>query len=125
MDISKFDTRTARVIVAQLYVAKRLNVIPIKTIKFIMNNRDYFPDITDDKLNKLKQEKNVSDEDIEKEPDVVFADIQAEGKFENEILEKAKKIDEIRKQEKSKRDYGTRGNTKESDAPNNLYNGIN
>jgi hypothetical protein len=126
MDISKFDVSTVRVIAANLYVARRLNVQPAKMIKFIMCNREYFPDITQEMLDSIKKEKNITEEEISVEPEVQFADIHAEEKYEKDLMEKAEKIDKLRKEERSKRDFGHGiKSTKESDIPSNVYNGPN
>ncbi len=126
MDISKFDVSTARIIAANLYIAKRLNVQPAKMIKFILCNREYFPDITDEKLEAIKKEKNITDENIDSEPEVKFAEIHTEDKFEQELMEKAAKIDKIRKEERSKRDFGHGIKSRhESNKPTNLYNSPN
>jgi hypothetical protein len=104
---SKFNTRAARVIAAQLYVAKGLKRNPAKMIKFIRTNRDYFPNISDQMLADMQKEHNLTDEQINQQENVAFADIQAERKFEKELLEKAKKIDKLRKEEK--RDHRGKG----------------
>jgi hypothetical protein len=120
---SKFDTKAARAIVCQLYVAKGLKRNPAKMIKFIRENREYF-NIPDYQLESIKKENNVTEEDIEKEESVKFADIHAEEKFDKAVLEKAEKIHEIRKQEEDKRDHGHGiKSINEDDMPKNIYNG--
>lgn len=109
MEGSKFTTRGARIIAAQLYVAKGLQRNPAKMIKFMRINRDYFPNVSEEMLSQIQKEHKLSDEDIAKQPDIEFADIQAEKKFEKELLEKAQKIEEERK--KQTRDY--RGDEKD------------
>jgi hypothetical protein len=126
MDISKFDVSTARIIAANLYIARRLNVQPARMIKFIICNREYFPDITDEIINSIKKEKNITDDDIAKESEVKFAEIHAESKFEDDLMQKAEKIDKIRKEERTKRDYGHGiKNRMETNTPSNVYNGLN
>ena len=108
MEGSKFTTKGARVIAAQLYVAKGLKRNPSKMIKFIKVNKEYFPNISYDMLVEMQKEHNLTDEDIDKETNLEFADLQAERKFEEELLNKAKKIDEKRKHET--RDHRGKGN---------------
>lgn len=107
MEGSKFTTKGARVIAAQLYVAKGLKRNPAGMIKFIKINKDYFPDISDEMLREIQKEHDLTDEDIDKQTNVEFANLQAEKKFEEDLLEKANKIDQIRKEEKmeNKRDH--------------------
>lgn len=100
MDGSKFDTRGARIIASQLYVAKNLAKTPAKIIKFIKTNKDYFPSITPQILKQIQEEHGLTDEQIENETAMTFADIQAERKFEAGLKEKAEKINELRKVEK-------------------------
>ncbi len=100
MNNSKFDSKAARTIAAQLYVAKRLNKVPAKMIKFILVNKEYFPDITDNMIIQIKKEHGLTDEEIDKQENIEFANINAEEIFEKELLEKAQKIDKIRKTEK-------------------------
>ena len=104
---SKFNTKAARVIAAQLYVAKGLKRNPAKMIKFIKCNREYFPNISSEMLVQIQKEHNLSNEEIDNHPDVQFADLQAESRFEKELLEKAEKLEKIRQQEKreQKRDH--------------------
>jgi uncharacterized secreted protein with C-terminal beta-propeller domain len=109
MSNSKFDTKAARVIASQLYVCKGLKRNPAKMIKFIQTNRDYFPNFSDEHLILIKQEHNLTDDDINKQEDVQFADIKAEEKFEKELMEKAEKIETIRKEQK--RDHRGKGET--------------
>ncbi len=108
MEGSKFTTKGARVIAAQLYVAKGLKRNPSKMIKFMKINREYFPNISDEMLYEIQKEHKLTDEDIDKQTNVEFAELQAERNFEKELLEKAKKIDEIRKEEQ--RDHRGKGN---------------
>lgn len=97
MQDSKFNTKAARVIAAQLYVAKGLKRNPSKMIKFMKTNRDYFPDITDKMLLDYQKEHNISDEDIEKAAHIELADLKAEDQFYNDLLNKANKFEEARK----------------------------
>jgi len=113
---SKFDTRGARVIAAQLYVAKGIQRNPAKMIKFMKINKEYFPNISDEMLIQMQKEHNLTDEDINQQTNVEFADLQAERKFEKDLLEKAQKIDEERKKQNGNRNY--RNST---DNHNNVY----
>jgi hypothetical protein len=99
MSNSKFTTKAARVIASQLYVAKGLKRNPAKMIKFMKDNKEYFPNITDQMLEDIKKEHNLTDEDINKYDTVEFTDLKAEDKFEDELLKKAEEIEKIRKQE--------------------------
>lgn len=109
---SKFNTKAARVIAAQLYVAKGLKRNPAKMIKFIKCNREYFPNISAEMLVQIQKEHNITDEEIETHPEVQFADLQAESRFEKELLEKAEKIEKIRQEEKREQKRDHRGNGK-------------
>ncbi len=68
---SKFNERTTRIIAAQLIVAKGLIKDPLKTIKFIAQNRKYFPLIDDSSLILLMSEHGFSQKDIDDCPEVV------------------------------------------------------
>lgn len=74
---SKFSERDTRIIISQLYVARKINIHPEKVIKFILSNREYFPYISDDTIDSLIKEKGLSWDKINQYPDVVFADIDA------------------------------------------------
>lgn len=74
---SKFSERDVRIITANLYVARKLDVNPTKVIKFILNNREYFPTITDKDIEGIIEERKLSWDEINSHPDVVFADINA------------------------------------------------
>jgi hypothetical protein len=117
MEGSKFTTRGARVIAAQLYVAKGLKRNPAKMIKFMKTNKGYFPNISDEMLFEMQKDHSLTDEDIAKEPDVEFADPQAERQFEKELLKKAEKIEEERKKES--RDH--RGDSKQETTKGTVY----
>jgi hypothetical protein len=117
MEGSKFDTRGARVIAAQLYVAKGLKRNPAKMIKFMKINKEYFPNISEEMLLAMQKEHNLTDDDINKQDNVEFADLRAEKKFEKDLLEKAQKIDEERK--KQNRDH--RGDSKQESKKGTIY----
>ncbi len=68
---SKFNERESRIIAAQLIVAKGLVKEPLKTIKFITQNRKYFPSINDSSLQMLILECGFSQKDIDDCPSVV------------------------------------------------------
>jgi Arc/MetJ family transcription regulator len=108
MEGSKFTTKGARVIAAQLYVAKGLKRNPAKMIKFMKINREYFPNISDEMLTLIQKEHNLTDDEIDKQTNVEFADLHAEREFEKDLLEKAMKIDQARKEEQ--RDHRGKGN---------------
>ena len=72
--------KTIRAIAAQLYVAKGLSRKPAKMIKFIRNNRDYFPSIDDKQLEAIMKEHNLTEDDITNEELVKFADLDLEEK---------------------------------------------
>jgi len=65
---SKFNTKAAMTIAAQLYLAKGLKKNPARMIKFIMSNREYYPNISDEMLGQIKNEHGIKDEDLEKIP---------------------------------------------------------
>jgi hypothetical protein len=98
--------KVARVIIAQYYVASGLQQHPAKIIKFITNNREYFPQATDEWLNSIKKELNVSNEDIFMEPNIIFAKVNTEEAEEAKLKREAEKLKIKRYIEKSKRDYG-------------------
>jgi hypothetical protein len=99
MEGSKYTTKGARVIAAQLYVAKGLKRNVPKMIKFIKSNREYFSNISDEMLSEMQKEQNITDEEIDKQENIEFANLQAERQFERDLLEKAEKIEEQRKKE--------------------------
>lgn len=103
MTDSKFSTKAARVIASQLYVAKGLKKNPAQHIKFMRTNSEYFANITPEMLDQLQKEYNLSDSDIEGQPEVKFADLCAEDRFEEELLKKAEAINKDRR-ERKKRD---------------------
>jgi hypothetical protein len=72
---SKFSERDTRIIVAQLYVARKLNVNPEKVIKFILSNREYFPYIDEETIESIIKEKGLSWDKINQLPEIPFADI--------------------------------------------------
>lgn len=72
------DPRTARVLAAQFYVAKNLQRAPLHSISFIRNNRNYFPSITNETIEKIMKEHNITEEDLSKIKEVKFADINFE-----------------------------------------------
>ncbi len=72
---SKFSERDTRIIISQLYVARKLNVNPEKVIKFILDNRSYFPNISNETIESVIKEKGLSWDKIKQHPNVVFADI--------------------------------------------------
>jgi hypothetical protein len=74
---SKFSERDTRIIIAQLYVARKLNVSPDKVIKFILSNREYFPYVNDDIIELIIKEKGLSWDIINQLPEIHFADIDA------------------------------------------------
>ncbi len=108
MEGSKFTTKGARVIAAQLYVAKNIKRNVPKMIKFMKANREYFSNISDEMLCEIQKEHNLTDEEIDKQTNIEFADLHAEKKFEEDLLEKAKKIEQQRKDEQ--RDHRGKGN---------------
>ena len=108
MENSKFTTKGARVIAAQLYVAKNINRNVPKMIKFIKTNNEYFPNITQDMLIQMQLEHHLSDQDIDEQTNIEFADLHAEKQFEQELLEKAEEIEKQRKNQS--RDHRGRGN---------------
>lgn len=72
---SKFTGENAKLIVSQMYVAKNIGNNTAKTIKFIVENRKYFPDISDSTIKQLMDEKKLTQEDIDKEKCVNIIDI--------------------------------------------------
>ncbi len=71
---SKFNERDTRIIAAQLIVAKGLKKEPLKTIKFITQNRKYFPSISDSSLELLISNHGFSQEDLDKCTSVTIAE---------------------------------------------------
>ena len=72
---SKYSERDVRIITANLYAARKLHTHPSKVIKFIVNNRTYFPTLSDNDIEAVIKEKGLSWDEINNHPDVVFADI--------------------------------------------------
>lgn len=81
------DQKKARENAAQFYVAKNLERNPSKTVNFIINNRSYFPSISDDWLKQVKTDYNLTRADIEKEKNVVFTEDLEEEADKNEKVE--------------------------------------
>jgi len=72
---SKFNEKDSRIIAAQLYVAKHLKTSPVKVLKFIEDNRDYFKDIDDKMFNDLMKELKVTKEQMEVAEVIKFPDL--------------------------------------------------
>lgn len=72
---SKYSEKDVRIITANLFVARKMSTNPTKVVKFILNNRAYFPTITDSDINTVIKEKGLSWDIINSHPDVIFADI--------------------------------------------------
>lgn len=100
------NTKGARVIAAQFYVAKNLNRNPAKTVQFIIDNRDYFPSIDDDEIEKLKKEHNLTEEELEKNKTRKLADIDLEKKRDEERKKKDSLLHGQRRVERRDRDFG-------------------
>jgi ABC-type Fe3+/spermidine/putrescine transport system ATPase subunit len=118
------QTKMARAIAAQFYVSKGLHKNPAKMIKFIRSNTEYFPHANSEWINQIMKETNITEEDISKEPDIVFADLHTEEIQEAELKAKANKLKILRATELKKRDYGHGVRSmNESDVPSNIYTG--
>lgn len=88
------NPKTIRAIAAQLYVAKGLSRKPAKMIKFIRNNRDYFPSISESNIKALMVEHNLTEDDISNEEVVKFADLDLEEKEVTKMSQNSSKEDE-------------------------------
>lgn len=58
------DPKIARMITTQMYVSKVLSINPAKGISIIKDNKEYFPNITEDMLNQIIKEHNITENDI-------------------------------------------------------------
>ena len=56
------DPRLSRIIIANFYVSKNLKTNPALAIKFILENREYFPKINNKTIELIKKEHNITDE---------------------------------------------------------------
>jgi len=99
-------SKKARAIISQFYVAKALPKFPARTLKFILNNREYFPTITDSMIEQIKIEYSINQDDIDKQPLITFAELDAEEREFNNLREKAQEIRIKRSDEKPFRDFG-------------------
>jgi len=119
------QTKMARAISAQFYVARGLSKNPAKTIKFIRKNSEYFPHANEQWINQIMLETGVTEEDISRESEIVFADLHAEEIQNSELKAKANKLKILRVAELKKRNYGhgIKSST-EPDLPNNIYGDI-
>ena len=118
------DPRTTRVLAAQYYVAKNLDKKPAKIIRFIKDNRRYFPSISDETLQKVMEENDVTEEDIQNQKETKWADINLERKETDDLKCKAKEINKNRKKDHSKRDFGHGiKTTNEPGTKTNVYEG--
>ena len=59
------DPRLSQVLIAQFYVSKNLKKNPASAIKFIINNREYFPNINEQTLEQIQKEHNITLENLE------------------------------------------------------------
>lgn len=75
MEGSKFNQESIKHIGVHLYVVHGMKKNPAKTLKFIMENKKYFPDIDLDTIKKVMKENGITDEDIEKEESVNMDDL--------------------------------------------------
>jgi len=64
------DPRSSRIIIANFFVSKNLKTRPAHAIKFIIINRDYFPNISDIWLDAVKKEHNITDEMLDSIKDI-------------------------------------------------------
>jgi len=69
---NKYNAKDNITIAAQLYIAKGLSRNPSKILKFIKDNKKYCPYITDDMIEQIMKENNITKEDIEKHGTVRF-----------------------------------------------------
>lgn len=119
------DTRLTRTIIAQFYAAKGLQLNPLKSIKFMIVNKEYFPYATDEWLDAIKKEKNITDEQLEKVKVTEFASFYEEIREHEKMKERAKDIHEKRKEDHKKRDFGHGiKNRHENNFTNNLYESV-
>jgi len=68
----------SKTLVSYYYVSKNLKTHPEKAIKYIMINREMFKNISDEILEKLKEESGVSEEDLN---NVKIGDLSEMGKL--------------------------------------------
>ncbi len=59
------NEKRANFMVPILYVAKFLDKDPVKVINFILKNKQYFPELTQELLLKIMEEKHVTREDLD------------------------------------------------------------
>jgi hypothetical protein len=60
------DENVSKTIISLMYVSKNLKKNPLNAIKYITINRKYFKDITDETLDLLKKEYNITNDDLDK-----------------------------------------------------------
>ena len=106
----EIDPVLSRVIAAQFYVAKNLPRDPAVAVRFITDNRNYFPSINDETLEKIKKENKLTEQDISKQKSVVFADINLERDLEEKKKKETEKYMKNRPVDSANRDYGRSSN---------------
>jgi uncharacterized protein YneF (UPF0154 family) len=72
----KFNDKDIQIIMAQLYVSKGLSRNPVKMIKFMKCNKKFFPTITEETIQSLMTEYNLTQNDIDIHPTVNFTDLK-------------------------------------------------
>ncbi len=70
----KFSVKDSKLIFLHLYVSNGLSKNPAKMIKIITDNKKLFPSITDETLQLIMKEHNITQDDINKHPHVNFKD---------------------------------------------------
>lgn len=106
----EIDPVLSRVLAAQFYVSKNLSRDPALAVRFISDNRNYFPSINDETLEKIKVENNLTDENISKQKSIVFADINLEKNLEEKKKKETNNYMKNRPIDSENRDYGRSSN---------------
>lgn len=120
------ESKGSRAVAAQYYVAQGIRRNPAKAIKFIRENKEYFPMATPEWIKLVMKEQKVTNEDIEKENSLIFADLKVEERAEAEKKARAEKINIMRKSDHKKRNFGhgIKSSNDGDDTPNNIYEDI-
>jgi hypothetical protein len=118
------DTKLARVITAQMEVAKNLAKDPVRTLKFMLDNKEYFNN-ADQWIEMIRTEMRdkgtpITDEQLEQCPTVKLAPLDTETRHFDKMQEDAAKVNAQRPFDYLKRDHGGKRGTTPKE-PGNFY----
>ncbi len=114
----------ARVMAAQFYVIKELDRNPTKALRFMQDNKDYFPNY-DNTITSVMKQHNITQDDIDAENEVKLADLHTEQKRREEVKKDSVKIHSMRREDHKKRNFGhgIKPLDEPDNGPENVYSG--